>query len=200
MALPAYIDESTGAITDGEAWVALATKTPSGANVSFTSTDDGQVGDWSQYMDLVVIGYFRMSASGTYGGMWLNFNSDTGSNYAWQEMVCDGSSVNSWATGSAGSAGTDYIRVAHCPKAGATANIFGSMVLNIFDVNSGKHKLLTSTSAADLDSNNTDSTCVLFTGTWKKQDPITSITFDVDNNYVTGTRFDLFGVLPRMVA
>jgi hypothetical protein len=60
MADPAYID-SDGVLTDGEAWVGIATTTLGSdtATVTFTSTDDGQVGDWSQYMDLVLVTYSR---------------------------------------------------------------------------------------------------------------------------------------------
>ena len=66
MALPAYIDASTGAITDGEAWVGIATTTLGSdtASITFTSTDDGQVGDFSQYMDLTTIAYWRSTKTG----------------------------------------------------------------------------------------------------------------------------------------
>ncbi len=47
MADPAYIVD--GVLTDGEAWVGIATTTlgAGATSVTFTSTDDGQVGDWS---------------------------------------------------------------------------------------------------------------------------------------------------------
>ena len=48
MADPAYID-ADGVLTDGEAWVGIATTTLGSdtATITFTSTDDGQVGDFS---------------------------------------------------------------------------------------------------------------------------------------------------------
>ena len=84
MVLPAYIDESTGEITDGEAWVGIATTTlgADAATVTFTSTNDGQVGDWSQYMDLVLVTYSRGETVGLTDGNKVRFNNDTtGANY-----------------------------------------------------------------------------------------------------------------------
>ena len=57
MADPSYID-ADGVLVDPESWVAISSTTPAGANLmTLTSTDDGQVGDWSQYLDLILIGY-----------------------------------------------------------------------------------------------------------------------------------------------
>ena len=58
MADPAYIVNGVLSVT--ESWVAVAPTTTvplTGATslIVFESTDDGQVGDWSQYMDLVII-------------------------------------------------------------------------------------------------------------------------------------------------
>ena len=51
MADPSYIVD--GVLTDGEAWVALAS-TPldaDTASITFTSPADGSSRDWSQFMD-----------------------------------------------------------------------------------------------------------------------------------------------------
>ena len=60
MADPSYID-SDGVLTDGEAWVGIAHASVSlpAATVTWTSTNDGQTGDFSQYMDLIIIAYAR---------------------------------------------------------------------------------------------------------------------------------------------
>tara|TARA_R100000458_G_C8226407_1_gene209347 strand:- start:436 stop:1017 length:582 start_codon:yes stop_codon:yes gene_type:complete len=193
MALPAYIDAETGAITDGEAWVALATATPSGANVSFTSTNDGQVGDWSQYMDLVVIGYARSGVSGTgTAGVYLRLNNDTGSNYAWQQLQGDGSSASADYQSA-----ISYVRFGVAPQVSATANQFGSYVMHFFDINSGKYKSATCQGACDMDGSGNVN---LFGAVWKNQDPLIEIDLLDDTGFVSGSRFDLFGILPRMVA
>jgi len=94
MADPAYIDPATGVLTDGEAWVGIAHASLSlpAATVTWTSTDDGQTGDFSQYMDLVVISYTRLTGTG--GGVNsevkfnLNNNADTAL-YVTQQYAAD---------------------------------------------------------------------------------------------------------------
>ena len=195
MALPAYIDATTGAITDGEAWVGIATTTlgSDAATVTFTSTDDGQVGDWSQYMDLVIIGYSRTDTGHVYGWIGVNLNNDTGSNYDQQWLYGDGSSVTAvvqsgtlWYMGSMGG--------------GAGANEFGVDVFQIFDINSGKYKASLGQRAADSDG---DGYVSIQGGTWKSQAAVSEIDlteYTTADNIVAGSSFSLFGVLPRMVA
>ena len=81
MADPAYIVD--GVLTDGEAWVGITTTTLGSdtASVTFTSTDDGQVGDFSQYMDLVVVSYARGAVAVVTADLNMQLNAATGSNY-----------------------------------------------------------------------------------------------------------------------
>ena len=198
MALPAYINADTGAITDGEAWVGIAHASLSlpAATVTWTSTDDGQTGDFSQYMALVVISYTRLTGSG--GGVNsevkfnLNNNADTAL-YVTQQLRADGSSVTAVADTADG-----FGNLCQTPGSGADANDFGCSVLHLFDINSGKYKSCLSTYAADTDGAG-------YTGinaiTWKSQAPITEI--DIVNrsgSHAVGSTFSMFGILPRMVA
>ena len=192
MADPSYIVDNV--LTDGEAWVALASETLGGATalVTFTSTDDGQVGDWSQYMDLVIIGYSRIDTAYVYGWIGVNLNNDTGSNYVQQWFYGDGASATAvvqsgtlWYMGSMGG--------------GAGANEFGVDVFHILDINSGKYKTSLGQRAADSDG---DGYASLQGGTWKSQAAVSEIdlTHADGGDMDAGSRFDLFGVLPRMVA
>jgi len=194
MVLPAYIDESTGAITDGEAWVALETRTLGSdtASITFTSTDDGQVGDWSQYMDLFVIAYARSTKSGTDDTTYFQLNSDTGSNYAYQYLNGGGALVT------AGYGTTSTARQGTITGNTATANIFGAVISHLFDINSGKYKSIVSQGAGDRDgAGEVD----MWGHTWKSQDPITTILMScTSGDILSGSRIDLFGILPRMVA
>ena len=90
MADPAYIVD--GVLTDGEAWVGIAHASLSlpAATVTWTSTDDGQVGDFSQYMDLVIVSYTRGTTASVNGNLTLNLNNDTTSSYAAQVFRGDG--------------------------------------------------------------------------------------------------------------
>jgi hypothetical protein len=189
MADPAYIVD--GVLTDGEAWVAIATATPSAANVQFVSTDDGQVGDWSQYMDLVVVMYARSGYAATSDDIYFRYNNDTGSNYVYQQLRGSGGTVI------ASSASSTIAYQGKCPAATATANIFGAAVATLFDINSGKYKSAISNAASDL---NGSGYVDMHATTWKSQAPITEIDIGpASNAFVAGSMFSLFGVLPRMV-
>ncbi len=193
MANPAYIVD--GVLTDGEAWVALASTTLGAdtASVTFTSTDDGQVGDWSQYMDLVIIGYSRTDTGHVYGWIGVNLNNDTGSNYDQQWFYGDGASVTGYWFG-------DTVWYMGSMGGGAGANEFGAGIFQIFDINSGKYKAGLGQRAADSDG---DGFVSIQSGTWKSQEAVSEIDlteYTTNGNIVAGSMFSLFGILPRMVA
>ena len=194
MADPGYID-ADGVLTDGEAWVGIATATiDPAAIVTFASTDDGQVGDWSQYMDLVIVAYARGVRSYADAGIQIALNNDTGSNYNTQQLKGDGSSVTSYD-----GAGRDHMLCGDVPGGSATANQFGACVIHLFDINSGKYKSGFSNSAGD---KNGSGWVELHITTWLNQSPITEIDITEYNAYTwaAGSKFSLFGLLPRMVA
>lgn len=191
MADPSYIVD--GVLEDGEAWVALTTEAPSSANVSFVSTNDGQVGDWSQYMDLVIVGYWQSAGSGTSHSVSMNFNNDTGTNYGIQYFQ-----GNYDAAYASTSTAATSIPCAHLRQAGGGANIFSAGVINIADVNSGKYKSVFPLGAAAW--NNGDGWVEMNASQWRSTAPITEIDLTTTSGFSAGTRIDLFGVLPRMVS
>ena len=192
MADPAYIVD--GVLTDGEAWVALASTTldPAAASITFTSTDDGQVGDFSQYMDLVAISYWRSTESGGWEIGHQNLNGDsTAGNYACQLLYGDGS--NDLAAARANSSINAFMAYG-----GLASDLFSVTVSQWFDVNSGKYKSSFHQTASD--ANGSGYVDITFS-IWKSQAAITSILLKSENgNLEAATRIDLFGVLPRMVA
>ena len=189
MADPAYIVD--GVLTDGEAWVGITTTTlgASATTVTFTSTDDGQVGDFSQYMDLVLIASFNNDGnSGGAGQMFFN-NDTTSGNYVDQLLYGNGASATA----------TNYGGAVWIGWATNTANLMNANVTEIFDINSGKYKSVMTKWALDKDGSGTvgmDAT------TWLSQAPITEIdcVYSTGDDFDTGSMFSLFGVLPRMVA
>jgi hypothetical protein len=200
MADPSYIVD--GVLTDSEAWVGIATTTlgADAATVTFTSADDGSSLDWSQYMDLVVVCYVASDVVAVNDLMltWLNGDTTT-SNYSYQTIVGDGRSGGTVEAGSSlvGGRGIDTRR---CAGASAT-NIFTAIVMNLFDVNSGKYKSAVAKFANDIDSAVEACSVGMGTTTWKSQAPIASIVFGMNGGDIaTGSMFSLFGVLPRMVA
>jgi hypothetical protein len=194
MADPGYIVD--GVLTDGEAWVGIATTTlgADAATVTFTSTDDGQVGDFSQYMDLVVISYGRGTYSGTGGvSLYAEFNSDSSTaNYSWQRIYGNGASVTAQTIASS------RYYVGELVANGETANEFAASISHIFDINSGKYKSGFTQIAGDT---NGSGKAQIVASTWKKQAAISSVTLDPStDDILAGSMFSLFGVLPRMVA
>ena len=186
-ATPDYIID--GVLTDGEAWVALGTATPSSANVTFTSSTGAN--DWSQYMDLVMICSVRSVGTGTWKDITMNLNNDTTSgNYAHQYLYSNGSSV-------AGNLATPaYAGLAYIAGAGSSANVFSTVIYNFFDINSGKYTSLSTKSASH---GGNPETVWMTEGIWKSQAAVTEIDLVTTSGFAAGSRFDLFGVLPRMV-
>jgi len=204
MADPAYIVD--GVLTDGEAWVALNSKTLTSAATSITFTsgyndadeDVGGVQAWDQYMDLFAISYWRSSftngSSTNFEIGWYNLNGDTtAANYISQSMYVQASTVTSALSTSSFSNSIAY-GVSRNP----TANVFCCCISRFFDINSGKWKSSYHEGANDEDGYGW---LTLSTNVWKSQAPITSILLRQENGTMpTGTRIDLFGILPRMVA
>jgi hypothetical protein len=193
MADPAYI--VNGVLTDGEAWVGIATTTVVGAataTVTFTSPDDGSSTDWSQFMDLVLISYGR-NGDGSASVMKMALNNDTGANYPLQQLYSTGDAVTAAST----TAGT-YLDFLWYPPSATAANVFASSITTLFDINSGKYKSAIVQIANDMDGSGYVSMAAT---TWKNQSPITEIdlTDYSGDNIAAGSMFSLFGVLPRMV-
>jgi len=185
---PAYIVD--GVLTDGEAWVALQTVVVEGTSTSvLTFTSSTGANDWSQYMDLVLIGYAAGEAVGGTNSSYLNFNNDTTSSYDAQLLYGDGSSVT------ASTATYDKLYIDAAPGT-ASPQPWGVSLTNIYDINSGKYKTATSQLAAD---RNGAGMVGVYTATWLKQSAITEIDIACGFDFLPDTRFDLFGVLPRMV-
>jgi hypothetical protein len=194
MADPGYIVD--GVLTDGEAWVGLGTTTLGSdtAVVTFTSTDDGQVGDFSQYMDLVMVSYYRSDRASGSDYVALRLNNDSAANqYDIQFVKGNGAAPSALAHDE------NYFLLGFLPTDANTANIFGASVTHLFDVNSGKYKSVLTQTANDFNGSGWAS---MMAGTWKSQAPITELDFTViyGSNLRAGSEISLFGVLPRMVA
>jgi hypothetical protein len=209
MADPAYIDDD-GVLTDGEAWVALASTTVTSAtyNITFTSPNDGSSLDWGQFMDLILITYAQC-ANTAYGNNQMrirlnNISSSTYGIYSWQGVRGDGSSVVG------GSSTYGYMATTRIPGAKTSpvdqTKMFGSAIHHFFDINSAKAKTLMVTGASDASGTSGNIEMNIFTfygdGPVGPQAPITEI--DIEQlsaeDYSVGSRFDLFGVLPSMLS
>jgi len=174
-------------------WVALQTTTLSADTASVTFTSSTGANDWSQYMDLCLIGYYQFAYDGASWGpvnTYLNGNT-TNSNYPVQRFYGSGSSVGAAVTtGPAAGYGT--------ANESANANKFCALKIDFFDINSGKFKTAVALNASDRDG---AGDIYMNTWTFKNQAPVTSILINETSGdgWTDGSRFDLFGILPRMV-
>ena len=188
--VPAYMVDGT--LTDGEAWVALQTVVIEGSSTgTVTMQSTTGANDWSQYQDLVMISYGR-NGDGSASVMKMNLNNDTGSNYTWQRLYTNGAAI------SADSGTQSYLDFFWYPPSATAANVVACSITTLSDINSGKYKSAEVKVANDM---NGSGYVAVVANVWKNQAAITEIDL-VDfsgDNIAAGTRFDLFGILPRMV-
>lgn len=194
MADPAYIVD--GVLTDGEAWVAISHAALSlpAATVTWTSTADGQVGDFSQYMDLVILSYCHSdNAASVVTYLSANFNNSSGNRHNIQWMF--GTGTASYASRSVDS--STVVPIGLCGTDAAGATMFAASVTYLSDINGGKFKNGVTLSCGDTNGNGE---ILINTITWQSQAAITEIDLTTaTDDFEAGSRFDLFGILPRMV-
>ena len=91
-----------------------------------------------------------------------------------------------------------YIDFFWYPPSATAANVVACSITTLSDINSGKYKSAQVKIANDM---NGSGYVAVVANVWKNQAAITEIDL-VDfsgDNIAAGTRFDLFGILPRMV-
>lgn len=136
------------------------------------------------------------NTSGSAGSLdlFMNFNSDTGTNYrAYKQIGGDGSSAFAAASGTS-TAATDKIGNAYFLNDGNTASVYSAWVCDILDYrNTNKYKVTRSLNGQDL---NGSGSVRFFSGLWKSTSAITSITLTVEggNNFKQYTQFALYGI------
>jgi len=203
MADPDYL--SGGALTDTSAWVAIDSTELGSDTASITFTSSTGTKNWSQYLDLVVLCDVRSAYNGSGDSLKVIINDNT-TNVSYPAQWFRGN-------GSSASAGiynyTAYGLLGNIAAGTNTANIFSALKIQFFDINSGKYKGYIAETACDTaDSDRYVYTvCSTYYGSHDNQDtgaegqkPLTELKFTTNNaNLLTGSRIDLFGILPRMV-
>jgi hypothetical protein len=144
----------------------------------------------STYQHLQIRYTARSSNSGTANdGLWLRFNSDSGSNYAWHRLEGNGSTVVSGA----GTSQT-WILMGITPRSGNTANIFTAGVCDILDpFETTKNKTIRSLHGVTGTGN---PGVFLGSGMRMNTEAVSSLTLlpDAGQNFVSASRFSLYGI------
>lgn len=153
------------------------------SSISFTSIP-------STYTHLQVRMIFRdtRAAVGDYAS--LQFNSDTGSNYALHLLSGSGASA-----ASAGYASQTSIDISRVAGSSASSNVFGAAVLDILNyANTNKYKTTRSLGGVD---NNGSGEIVLNSGLWMSTSAVSTITIKAQAgsaNFSQYSSFALYGV------
>jgi hypothetical protein len=118
----------------------------------------------------------------------LRFNGDSGSNYSYHFLNGLGSS----ATSGAGTSAT-LMNVGKFADSGVATAIFGAIVIDILDSYSTT-KYKTVRSLYGKYSSASYPRLGLYSGNWMNTNSLTSIEVLPDGNFVTGSRFSLYGI------
>ena len=162
--------------------LANVTLSASAASITFTGIPSGY-----KHLQLRILARATYAPSDT-GGI-LNFNSDSGANYAWHRIYGDGSAATS-----GGSSSATFARIDRLTGGSSLSNVFGAMVVDILDyANTSKYKTIRSLGGYDA---NGTGWIGFNSALWMNTSAITSITFaNADStNLVQYTQASLYGV------
>jgi hypothetical protein len=180
----------SGHLTPPSSFESIATVTVGGggaADITFSSI----AADWT-HLQIRTIYRTNRVTSGDNDLAFLQFNSDTGSNYSWHYLQGNGSTA-------ASGAGTSQISIWTWLGAGSTsgANIFGAQITDILEYsNTNIYKTVRNLGGLDLNSATTNAAMNLTSGNWRNTAAITSIkiTPGFGTSFSQYTQFALYGI------
>ena len=142
----------------------------------------------STYTHLQIRAIQRLSIATTDDNSYIQFNSDTGSNYAYHFIYGNGSSV---AAGNGTS--TSNILAFRSSGASSTSGVFGVGVMDILDyANTNKFKTTKALTGSD---QNGSGTLFYWSGLWRSTNAITSINIaPASGNFAQYSQFALYGI------
>lgn len=142
----------------------------------------------STYKHLQIRGIVRTAQAGP-DETRIRVNSDTGSNYSAHQLIGNGSSAASY-----GASSQTFIKIGPTSDSGTTANIFGTMVVDLLDYTStSKNKTIRSLTGLDT---NGGGSIWLSSGAWLSTSAVTSLTISlvVGANLAQNSSLSLYGV------
>lgn len=200
MADPPYLDTATGEITDGEAWVFVQTQevtTGTITEIDFTSGEGTE--EFSQYQDMAIIGSFQFNHTGAgddWGPLQMTFNGVYGGYPARANRSF--AIRGSWQAGVTTSETNGRIALGYGVNSQATASdAFNAIYIDLWRTGGGYYKNAMGIMCGDRDGNGYVSGN---SGIVAMQEGIKIISLRAAGTYFTvNSRFDLFGILPRMI-
>jgi len=166
----------------GLAYESIATATPNGTDVTFSSIPQG-------YKHLQIRALARTTRNdASVDTVYYRFNGDTGNNYNVHTLSGNGSSASSSYYG----APTVLWGPFSTPTAQSSANMFSVSIIDILDY-TNTSKYTTTRMLGGTDTNGGGSIDV-FSGLWKNTAAITSIRLFAEGNFSSGSHFALYGI------
>lgn len=168
---------------DPGAMIPLATTalTTSSSTVTFSNIPQN-------YEHLQIRSISRSDRAVTAQSVWIQFNSDAGTNYSWHALESDGSSVSANA-----GANQQLIISGVTTGTSATSGIYCPAIVDILDYsNTNKYKTVRALSGYEL---NGSGGVTYYSGNWRNTTAITSITFIApSNSFIQYSHFALYGI------
>ena len=165
----------------------ISTVAGSGTSITFSSIPN-------TYKAIQIRGISRdINGNANTGGIQLNFNSDTGSNY-WSHRL--GGLNSTVSAGSTPSAATLIQTFSSEPYNGLLANVFGATIIDIVDyANTSKNKTVKMINGTNVNTTDSNSGVYLQSALWLSTSAINSITLTTNaSGFATGSTFSLYGV------
>lgn len=170
-----------GVSAGGGAFESIASATPNGANVTFSS-----IPSTYSALQLRVIG--RTTYAATSWEIWMRFNGDSGTNYTYHYLYGD-------ATGglAGGFTGQTLVRIGDATGSTATASVFGVAICDIHNyASTTQYKTVRAFHGYDL---NGSGVVGFKSNLWLSTAAINSITISTANDsFASGTTIALYGI------
>jgi hypothetical protein len=167
---------------NGSSYESIATVTPSGTSVTFSSIPQ-------TYKHLQVRLISRTTRNdASVDGIYLRINGDTNTNYSSHYLQGNGSAVST----NQSTNGTAIVGAYSGADAQTGANIFNASVWDILDyANTNKYK--TTRSLFGYDANGSGA-ITFASGNWRNTAAVTSLTFFAEGTFVANSHFALYGI------
>ena len=182
------LDSGGAAAGGGTAYESIASATGTGSSTTITFSSIPNT-----YKHLQLRWIAKDTYSGISGGLRveLQFNSDTGTNYARHQLYGDGSAVTAL-----GASSVSTIRLDSAGEYGTTANVFGVAIVDIHDYSSTtKNKTVRGFYGSNANTTDTNHYVGLASGVWLNTNAITSISVISGNsNFTSTSQFALYGI------
>lgn len=168
--------------------IATASGTGSSRTITFSS-----IPSTFKHLQLRYIGKASDSATAAIYDIAIQFNSDTGANYAYHSLQGAGSSAT--ASGGASANTVDILSIPN--SVAALANMFGTGIIDILDyASTSKNKTVKTMAGYDTNATSPPGRIGLYSGFWNSTSAITSIslTLPAGSNWTTTSSFALYGI------